>query len=303
MQEIVGQKMSEYTSVDTLAQAKKDAFLASASVTVFGTDPDDANSTVNYNVPLSEITPSPTASSLAGDGLEVSDGKLAVINKVPAPGTETNRGKVLTVNSSDEVVWEAPGGGGGGGNPYTKVSVTPGESYANGKKSDYGWNLYDQDVNISNNTYSVVSTEIGYDSSKEYPDSRSIDVFKIKMPANIDFPMAVVEFQLKTGENASVNKVEVYVGETKLTQVKDAPYRDDAIVGKSIDYDNEIVHHTEYGNNYWTLGGIWNNNLASAYTGIVNSSFDHIYVKVQVHIFGSCYRVMTSHQGSIPPAS
>jgi hypothetical protein len=108
MPEIVGQKMSEYTSVDTLAQAKKDAFLASASVTVFGTDPDDANSTVNYNVPLSEITPSPTASSLAGDGLEVSDGKLAVINKVPAPGTETNRGKVLTVNSSDEVVWDTP---------------------------------------------------------------------------------------------------------------------------------------------------------------------------------------------------
>lgn len=237
----------------------------------------------------------------AGVGIEVDNKGVSIDTQ------HANEGDVLTYHkngSTDEVVWAAPsGGGGGGGNPYTKVSVTPGTSYASGKVSDYGWNLFDQDVNIANNTYSVLSTEIGYDSSKEFPDSKAIDVFKIKLPANTDFPMAVVEFQLKTGENASVNSVEVYVGETKLTQVKDAPYRDDAIVGNSIDYDNEIVHHTEWGNNYWTLGGIWKNNLASAYTGIVNSSFDHIYVKVQVHIFGSCFRVMTSHQGDIPPAS
>lgn len=231
-----------------------------------------------------------------------STSKILSVKNPVAPTTRANDGDVLTYSDTDGIVWSAPAGG-GGGNPYTKVSVTPGTSYANGNVTDYGWNLFDQDVNIVNNTYSIVSEEIGYDSSKEFPDSSAIDVFKIKMPANTDFPMAVVEFQLKIGQNASVNKVEVYVGETKLTQVKDAPYRDDAVIGKSIDYDNEIVHHTEFGNNYWTLGGIWDRNIASAYTGIVNDSFNHIYVKVQVHIFGSCFRVMTSHQGDIPPAS
>ena len=165
MAEIVGKKMSQYTSVDTLTPEKKSAFLGSAEVTVFGTDPEDANAKANYSVPLSEITPSPavptklsdltddittseysasgtapvdgtavaaalgglatvastgnysdlngvptipTASGLAGDGLEEASGKLKVVTKVPSPGTNVHRGHVLKVDNSDAVVWDAP---------------------------------------------------------------------------------------------------------------------------------------------------------------------------------------------------
>ena len=36
------------------------------------------------------------------------------IRSVPSPGDNEHRGEVLTVNSSDQVVWAPPGGGGGG---------------------------------------------------------------------------------------------------------------------------------------------------------------------------------------------
>ena len=164
MAEIAGHKMSEYTSVDTLTPEQKSAFLDSAAVTVFGTDPEDASAKANYSVPLSEITPSPavptklsdltddittseysasgtapvdgtavaaalgglatvastgnysdlngvptipTAGGLAGDGLEEASGKLKVVTKVPSPGTNEHRGDVLTVDDSDQVVWDA----------------------------------------------------------------------------------------------------------------------------------------------------------------------------------------------------
>lgn len=47
----------------------------------------------------------PTASGLAGDGLEESGGKLKVVTKVPDPGDNEHRGQVLTVGNSDEVAW------------------------------------------------------------------------------------------------------------------------------------------------------------------------------------------------------
>lgn len=394
--EIHGQKMSDYTPLSDLTQAEQETYLANAAVTTYGkTSVGGANT--NVNVPLSAIKPDvPVTDVLVGGSSVVSNGvaiiqkysadypimntgyefsldynhdqftiagdnntELTLTNPVPPPGDNAHRGEFLTVNNSDEIVWDtiptaptytagtgiditsnaisvtlpvpdpgtnehrghvltvnnsddsikwaAPQGSGGGGNPYTKVSVTPGTSYPNGKLSEYNNNLFDQDVNISNNTYSVLSTEIGYDSTKSYPDSQAIDVFKIKLPANTDFPMAVVEFQLTTGENASVNKVEVYVGDTKLTQVKDAPYNDDVAMVEVDEGDNEYYIHTKSITDATTapqkIINLWQSYVARYRTAMVNDKNNDIYVKVQVHIFGSCYRVMTSHPAAQIPAS
>lgn len=398
--EIHGQKMSDYTPLSDLTQAEQETYLANAAVTTYGkTSVGGANT--NVNVPLSAIKPDvpvtdvqvggssvvsngvaiiqkysadypimntgyefsldynhdqftiagdnnteltltnpvpppgdnahrgefltvnnsdeivwdtiPTAPTYtAGTGIDITSNAISVTLPVPDPGTNEHRGHVLTVNNSDDTIeWAAPqGGGGGGGNPYTKVEVTPEAAVLNGKKSSYGFVLFDQSVNIANNTLSVIPGGIGYE-DRENPDeesydiwSKAIDVFKINLPAGTDFPMAVVEFPLTPNQGASVNTIEVYVGSTKLTQIRDVPYRDDAIVGNEIYADAGMEHVTDSGSNYWKWTDIWGNNLASAKTAIVNMNNDgYTNPKVQVHIFGSCYRVMSSVQTEIVPAS
>ena len=231
---------------------------------------------------------------------------LTVANPVPS-AESANTGDVLT-NTADGIAWVAPqGGGGGGGNPYTKVNVTPEAAVLNGKSSDQGFLLFDQSVNIANNTLSVIPGGIGYE-NRVNPDpeswdlwSKAIDVFKIILPAGTDFPMAVVEFPLTPNQDASINTIEVYVGNTKLAQIRDVPYREDAIVGNSISAPNGIVQQS----NYWEWANIYSNNLASGKTAIVNLKDNNVYPnpKVQVHIFGSCYRVMASIQTEQIPAS
>ena len=214
-------------------------------------------------------------------------------------------GDVLTYNgTAKQVEWTAPAGG--GGNPYTKVEVTPEAAVLNGKMSDYNFLLFDQSVNIANNTLSVIPGGIGYE-ERENPDpegnlwSKAIDVFKIILPAGTDFPMAVVEFPLTPNKDASINTIEVYVGSTKLTQIRDVPYREDAIVGNSISAPNGV----EKKSNYWEWANIYSSNLANGKTAIVNlmENWEYPNPKVQVHIFGSCYRVMASVQTETVPAS
>jgi hypothetical protein len=229
--------------------------------------------------------------------------------KLPIPDPTNNDGKVLTVEhntltNTDDVVWkDAGGGGGGGGNPYTKVSVTPGARYKNGTRSDYGFDLFDQDVNISNNTYSVVNTEIGYDSSAESPDARTIDKFKIKLPANTDFPMAVVEFRVYHYEDmfefGAVNDVEVYVGETKLTKLLQHPFRMDTLTGTNLYSDEKQAGEGGYSGYY--INGIWSSNTLSYRTAFVAT--EEVTPIVQVHIFGNCFTLSTNAEAEEPSAS
>lgn len=99
--------MSEYPPFSKLSSEEKATYLGNAAVTTFGVK-DNVEGSINVNIPLSTLVPS--ATDLAGDGLTAngSTGKLDVSNKVPAPTASTDRGKVLTVNSSDEVVWDTP---------------------------------------------------------------------------------------------------------------------------------------------------------------------------------------------------
>ena len=89
-EEIVGKKMSEYASVDTLTGEEKATYLGNALVTSIGSKT-VGGSLENYNVPLSEI---------GGSSLPDTSGKL--------------EGDVLTLNSSKEPIWQTPQGGGGG---------------------------------------------------------------------------------------------------------------------------------------------------------------------------------------------
>ena len=105
--EIHGKIMSEYTPLNELTPQEQVTYLSNAAVTTFGAKVSEGDN-INVNIPLSTLVPS--ATDLAGDGLSVngSTGKLDVSNKVPAPTATTDRGKVLTVNNSDEVVWDTP---------------------------------------------------------------------------------------------------------------------------------------------------------------------------------------------------
>lgn len=91
---------------------------------------------------------------------------LSVKNPVPSTTTASD-GDVLTYSDTDGVVWAAPQGD--VGNPYTKVEVTPEAAVLNGKMSDYNFLLFDQSVNIANNTFSVIPGGIGYE-NRENPD-------------------------------------------------------------------------------------------------------------------------------------
>lgn len=117
-----GKKMSEYTPFSELSSEEKATYMGNAAVTTFGAKVSEGDN-INVNIPLSTLVPS--ATDLAGDGLSVngSTGKLDVSNKVPAPTATTDRGKVRTVNNSDEVVWDTPSGGGGGLTPITVNGV------------------------------------------------------------------------------------------------------------------------------------------------------------------------------------
>jgi hypothetical protein len=143
--EIHGQKMSDYTKLNELTQAEQETYLANAAVTTYGKTSDDGNNT-NVNVPLSAIKPDvPVTDVTVGGNSVVSNGvaiipkysadypivnngyafsldynntqfkiagtnytELTLTNPVPAPGTNQNRGKVLTVNDSDAIVWAQP---------------------------------------------------------------------------------------------------------------------------------------------------------------------------------------------------
>ena len=221
------------------------------------------------------------------------------------PTSGASDGDVLTYNNGNVDWAPVQGGGGGGGNPYNKVSVTPGERYKNGKTSGYGFELFDQDVSISNNTYSVVSSEVGYTGGTSYPDASGIDILKIKLPANTDFPMAVVEFRVyhfvDAYECGAVNDVEVYVGDTKLTRIYPHPYRKDTLVGTDLDSDEGPVHETAYGQNYWHINGIWDSNKLFSKTAFVAT--DQGNPIVQVNIFGNCFSLSTNVEANEPAAS
>lgn len=102
-----GKKMSDYTPLSELSSEEKATYLSNAAVTTFGAKVSEGDK-INVNIPLSTLVPS--ATDLAGDGLSVngSTGKLDVSNKVPAPTATTDRGKVLTVDNTDAVVWATP---------------------------------------------------------------------------------------------------------------------------------------------------------------------------------------------------
>lgn len=145
MAEIVGQRMSDYTPLEDLTQAEQETYLANAAVTTYGkTSVGGANT--NVNVPLSAIKPDVPVTDVTVDGHSVVSNGVAIIQKysadypimnngyalslsynddqftiagdnyteltltnpVPAPGTNQNRGKVLTVNDSDAIVWAQP---------------------------------------------------------------------------------------------------------------------------------------------------------------------------------------------------
>lgn len=273
-------QISQYNGDVSVINATNDSSLGGY---VFDVNIDDSLDTVNVKIDDKQVR------------------KLKVTNPVPSTD-DANNGDVLTYDGST-IGW-APVQGGGGGNPYTKVSVTPGERYKNGKTSDYDWELYDQDVSITNNTYAVVSSPIGYTYTTGFPDGMGIDVFKIKLPANTDFPMAVVEFTVYKDDNynyGAVNDVEVYVGNTKLTRLYSHPFRKDALIGRTLYSNKGQEHITDYGQNYWKIDEIQSSNTLFSKTAFVADA-DNIPI-VQINIFGNCYTVSTNVPGDAPAAS
>lgn len=229
--------------------------------------------------------------------------------KLPVPDTTgANEGDVLTVESNGDIDWVAPSGGGGGGNPYTKVNVTPGDCYLNGEKSSYDFDLYDQDVTISNNTYSVLPSPIGYYPTVEEPEYRyqhNLDNLVIKLPDDTAFPMAVVEFTVKDDDyyayQGCVNNVKVKVGNTELTRMYSAPYNPNTLLLSGENNDEfeywKLVTEENHGNPYYRI-----EQVMSANKGTENTAFMH-GTKVQVHIFGSCFNITVSQACGEPSAS
>lgn len=80
-----GTTIDNLPGLDGMTPAQKQAFIDSAFVPIRGT--------ISGEMSTRKVT--------GGD-----------LNPVPAPGTNENRGKVLTVNDSDKIVWEVPQGGG-----------------------------------------------------------------------------------------------------------------------------------------------------------------------------------------------
>ena len=230
------------------------------------------------------------------------------IRSVPSPGVNEHRGEVLTVSNSDEVVW-APASGGGGGNPYTKVTVTPGDCYLNGKISDYSMPLYDQDVTISNNTYSILSGTIGYypaqGEDEDYHPAHNLDNLVVKLPSDTVFPMAVVEFTVQDSDDVyqqgCVNNVKVKVGNTDLTRMYSAPYNPNTLLLGGNYHDQfeywKLVTEQNAGNPYYRIEQIHNQYRGADITAFVHGT------KVQVQIFGSCYNITMSQACGEPSAS
>ena len=240
----------------------------------------------------------------AGVGIEVDNKGVSIDTQ------HANEGDVLTYHkngSTDEVVWTAPGGG-GGGNPYTKVNVTPGDCYLNGKTSSSDMPLYDQDVTISNNTYSILTSPIGYYpvvEEPEYRNAHNLDNLVIKLPNNTEFPMAVVEFTVQDSDDyyqqGCVNNVKVKIGETELTRMYSAPYNPNTLLLGGAHHDQfeywKLVTEPNQGNPYYRIEEIHN-----AYRGADITAFTH-GTKVQVQIFGSCFNVIISQACGEPSAS
>lgn len=245
------------------------------------------------------------------------------------PESQTNDGKIIlhTDNGAERssvALSELVGGGGGGGtggNPYTKTTVTLGTAYRNGKSGyceveawsdDTTYDLFDQDITISNNTYSIVTSLVGYEDRSNTSvwgepqyggDSNSyqVDTIKIKLPANTDFPMAVVEFDIGSSDNyehtAKVKNIEVYIGETKLKRLYEHPYFDKVIVANgqntnSIFFTDDITKPSPYSpyEGKVTTGSISKNYL-DIYSGKLENSEG---IKVQVNIFGNGFKVSVS---------
>lgn len=247
------------------------------------------------------------------------------------PESQTNDGKIIlhTDNGAERssiALSELVGGGGGGGtggNPYTKVTVTAGTAYRNGKTQwcrsenwgldDYKTDAFDQDVTIENNTYSIVSGFIGYEDRSNtdiwgapqystYGNAWQLDTLKIKLPANTEFPMAVVEFEVGSSDNydntASIENIEVYVGETKLTRLYDHPYFDKVVVASR--QSNNAINFTEDVNkptgSTLYVGSLTDGSLSKNHLNLYSGDLDNGKgIKVQVHIFGNGFRVQVSY--------
>jgi hypothetical protein len=216
------------------------------------------------------------------------------IRSVPPTGVNEHRGQVLTVNDSDEAVWAPASGGGGGGNPYTRVSVTPGAPYPNTDgRSSYGWTYDDQDVVISNNTYSVLDTAVGNGNGTDVGETACVDMLNIKLPEGTDFPMAVVEFVVSNNYGNGVNNIRVFVGSSALTRMYEAPYASNNLMTDSY----KTLGYNTLDTQYDIIRGISDSNL---------SSYNNAYLgatRVQVHIFGNCFKVMVNKDTGEPAAS
>lgn len=246
------------------------------------------------------------------------------------PESQTNDGKIILHTNAgasqstltlSEIISESGGGGGAsGGNPYTKVTVTAGTAYRNGRTQwcrveawgadDYATDAFDQDVTIANNTYSIVSGFIGYEDRSDtdiwgvpqystYGNAYQLDTLKIKLPANTEFPMAVVEFEVGSSDNyedtASLENIEVYVGTTKLTRLYDHPYFAKTVVA-SRQSDNSLMLNsdiTQIDTMYKASlkGSSLSENHLDLYSGDIDNGHG---IKVQVHIFGNGFRVQVS---------
>lgn len=243
----------------------------------------------------------------AGNGIKVDNVGVSI-------DTDTAEdGQILSYDdTTKKVKWvdSEGGGGGGGGNPYTKATVTPGDCYFNGKISDSDFPLYDQDVTISNNTYSVLPSPIGWypdwtDEHGDWHPAHNLDNLVIKLPSNTEFPMAVVEFTIQDNDNYSywgcVNNVKVKVGETELTRMYSAPYNPNTLLLGGDYHDQfeywKLVTVPNEGNPYYRIEEIHNE-----YRGADISAFVH-GTKVQVHIFGSCFNITVSQACGEPAAS
>ena len=287
-----------------------------------------------YTKTEADIAFLPSSTSIpAADGTSITNtsGTLSVANPVPAPGTTTNRGKVLTVSNSDAIEWSNPtsdlpvytsteagkvlavntqgngvewvaaGGGGSSGSPYTKVSVTPETPvFINKITSEYE-DVYNQDININNNTYSVINSAVATLSGSGV----CLDKLNIKLPANTEFPMAVVEFELSIDTNATINDILVFVGNTQLKQMYSMPYIENIVNGQQLTSKNGLVQGSRPipggggTETFYAMGldqGTSYNNYADKYTAYVAYVDGIVYKpKIQVQIFGNCYTVFTEN--------
>jgi hypothetical protein len=108
MSESTGKTIDQLDPYSELDTAQKTYFKSTAVLPARGTTEQDG-SLETLKMPVEEFITQADNATITNTA-----GVLSVANPVPSPVSGTDQGKVLTVNSSDEIVWENPQGGGGG---------------------------------------------------------------------------------------------------------------------------------------------------------------------------------------------